>query len=78
MVNPAENEFIFGHEGQDDPIGIKDRLRHLLRDTLRDTDFNLTGGARSNPQYQEDGNHRCQRQWLLKGMCFYISCFVIV
>ena len=41
MVNPGENEFIFGYEGLDDPIQIKERLSRLLGDTLRDTDFNL-------------------------------------
>ncbi len=41
LCQSRTNEFIFGYEGLDDPIRIKERLSHLLAGTLRDADFSL-------------------------------------
>ena len=33
-LNPGENEFIFGYSGLNDPIRIKERLAHQLKEIL--------------------------------------------
>ena len=38
---PSENEFVFSYSGLDDPIRIKERMSHLLADSLADNDFVL-------------------------------------
>ena len=40
-VNLEDNEFVFGYDGLDDPIQIKERLSCLLGNTLQNADFNL-------------------------------------
>jgi hypothetical protein len=36
---PGENEFVFGYNGLDDPIRIKEKISCLLRDSLQDDEF---------------------------------------
>jgi hypothetical protein len=40
-LNPGQNAFIFGYEGLDDPIRIKETIRRVLNEVLRGNEFSV-------------------------------------